>query len=87
MLPFKSNRFNAAYSIGVLHHTPNPYKGIQEANRCLQSNGWFGLSVYSKDSYYDRPILIKYRKIFKILMPFLFYLPPLLYSYFTILYY
>ena len=84
MLPFQSNIFNAAYSIGVLHHTPNPYKGIQEANRCLKSNGWFGLSVYSKDSYYARPILIKYRKIFKILMPFLSYLPPLLYSYFTI---
>ena len=83
-MPFKPNIFDGAFSIGVLHHTPEPNKGVSEIYRCLKYGGWFGLSVYSKGSYYDKKILKKYRRIFNLLKPVFNHYPPLFYSYFAV---
>ena len=47
-LPFKEEVFDFTYSIGVLHHTPKPVKGVQEAFRVLKKDGEFAISVYKK---------------------------------------
>jgi len=83
-LPFKSGTFNGSFSIGVLHHTPNPALGVKEAYRILKKGSWFAISVYSKKSYYDKPIVKYYRKIFIFLMPLFSYYPAILYSYLAI---
>ena len=79
-LPFKDGVFDFAFSIGVLHHTPNPQKGVSEANRVLKSGGEVSISVYSENSYYTFPTVHLWRKIFKLLWPALKQYPPLIYS-------
>ena len=80
-LPFRPGAFQGSFSIGVLHHTPDPEKGVKEAFRVLDKGGWFGLSVYQKNSYYDKPVLKFYRKIFSYLKPLFSFMPAILYSY------
>jgi len=79
-LPFKNGVFDYVFSIGVLHHTPNPQKGITEANRVLKNGGEFSISVYSEDSYYTFPTVHLWRKVFKFLWPVFKHYPPLIYS-------
>mgnify|MGYP001355871534 CR=1 FL=1 len=80
-LPFKSKTFDYAFSIGVLHHTPEPFKAIKNIYSKLKNGGEFSLSVYEKKSYYDsRPVRF-WRYIFRRLRPFLGIFPPLIYSY------
>lgn len=47
-LPFKSNIFDYVTSAGVLHHTPNTKKAIQEAIRVTKSGGRGMISLYYK---------------------------------------
>ena len=42
--------YDFAFSIGVLHHTPDPQRGVLEANRVLKQGGEFSISVYSENS-------------------------------------
>lgn len=79
-LPLRDNVVNNAFSIGVLHHTPDPKKGVSEAYRVLENKGSFALSVYSKDSLYNFPIVHLWRKLFKLLNPIFGYFPALIYS-------
>lgn len=79
-LPLKNNIFDFAYSIGVLHHTPNPEKGVNEAKRILKKNGEFALSVYRKGGYYDLPTVQALRKFFNFLWPVFGPYAPYLYS-------
>ncbi len=79
-LPFKNSVIDFAYSIGVLHHTPNPQKGVQEAFRVIKKGGEFALSVYSKESLYTFSSVAMWRKIFKTLWPVFGHYPPLIYS-------
>lgn len=83
-LPFKTKTFHSSFSIGVLHHTPSPKTGVDEAFRVLKKNGQFSVCVYAKGSYYDTKILKLYRKLFSFLRPFFAFFPPILYSYFMI---
>ena len=80
-LPFKENVFDAAFSIGVLHHTPHPSKGVLEAYRILKNNGWLAISVYGKTGFYKYPNVQAWRKIFATLWPLFGYRPPLIYTY------
>lgn len=82
-LPIRSESLDGAYSIGVLHHTPDPIKGLQEAARVLKPDNWFALSVYGKRGYYDFPSVQAWRKIFSKLWPFFRHYPPLIYTYVT----
>jgi len=83
-LPFKSHIFNSCYSIGVLHHTPQPLVGVKEAHRVLKADSQFSVCVYERDSYYDTKILKLYRKIFSFTRPLLSFLPAILYSHITV---
>lgn len=79
-LPLKDGIFDFAYSIGVLHHTPDPKKGVSEAHRVISDNAEFAISVYSANSYYDYLMTQFWRNFFKFLWPFFGHWPPYLYS-------
>ena len=81
-LPFKKELFDFAYSIGVLHHTPNPIKGVQEVSRVLRQGGEFAISVYKKGGYYDFITVQMWRKIFKGVWPLFGHRLPYLYAQF-----
>ena len=80
-LPIKDNVVDLSFSIGVLHHTPDPLKGIKESFRTLKKNGEFALSVYSKNTNYDLTMVHVWRKVFRATWPILRQYPPLIYSY------
>lgn len=61
-LPFEDNYFDCVCSMGVLHHTPDTQKAIDEVYRVLKPGGRLILMFYHKNS-------IKY-KVFG-LMPYL----------------
>jgi SAM-dependent methyltransferase len=79
-LPLKDETIDFSYSIGVLHHTPNPRKGVEEAYRVLKKDGVFAISVYSKESLYTFSSVTFWRKVFKALWPLFGHYPPLIYS-------
>ena len=45
-LPFKNNEFDYVYSFGVLHHTPNTQKTIDEVYRVLKKDGKACIALY-----------------------------------------
>jgi len=49
-LPFPSGRFGAAYSFGVLHHTPDTGRAIREIHRVLEPGGRAVLMLYHRHS-------------------------------------
>ncbi len=53
--PFNDNEFDLVASIGVLHHTPNCYKGFQECARVTKPGGHMLILLYRKWHWY--PIL------------------------------
>lgn len=54
LLPFEDNTFDCICSMGVLHHTPNPLKAIEEIYRVLKPNGRLIVMFYHKNSFYYR---------------------------------
>lgn len=49
---FKDNCFDVVYSFGVLHHTPNTEKSIDEVYRVLKPGGEALIMLYYKHSYF-----------------------------------
>ena len=49
-LPFEDGSFDAVYSFGVLHHTPNTQKAIDEVYRVLKPGGRIIIMLYHKSS-------------------------------------
>ena len=52
-LPLRPNSVDGAFSIGVLHHTPDPKLGVAQAFHTLRPGGWFAVVVYGRGGYYD----------------------------------
>ena len=53
-LPIKKNYFDFAYSIGVLHHTPNPQVAFEIMADIVCDDGNIGVSLYEVSNY-SRP--------------------------------
>jgi ubiquinone/menaquinone biosynthesis C-methylase UbiE len=51
-LPFKDNTFDAVYSFGVLHHTPDTKQSINELYRVLKRGGKMAVMLYHKGYAY-----------------------------------
>lgn len=83
-LPFLEAVFDGAFSIGVLHHTPNPARGVDQAYKVIKKGGWLAISVYGIKGYYKYPNVQIWRKIFATLWPIFGYRPALLYTFVTV---
>lgn len=81
--PLRAGALDGAYSIGVLHHTPDPAAGVAAMARSVKPGGNLAVCVYPKGSYYDSVLVRAYRAVFKLLQPVLGHYPPLAYSYFA----
>jgi len=53
-LPFRNDIFERIFSLGVLHHTPNPKYTFKRLSRHVKTSGLMSVSVYS-----DEGLLIK----------------------------
>jgi ubiquinone/menaquinone biosynthesis C-methylase UbiE len=51
-LPYDDNSFDFVYSFGVVHHTPDTQKVIDEIHRVLKPGGRCYITVYNKDSLF-----------------------------------
>lgn len=51
-LPFQTGSFDAVYSFGVLHHTPDMTAALSEALRVLRPGGTAVIGVYNRRSYF-----------------------------------
>lgn len=49
-LPFKENFFEIIYSVGVIHHTPEPKKTFLNISKHLKENGMISIWVYAKET-------------------------------------
>jgi SAM-dependent methyltransferase len=47
-LPFRSNTFDAAYSVGVLHHTPDARRAFMSIKEIVKPGGWFGIFIHGQ---------------------------------------
>ncbi len=57
-LPFPDNTFDIVYSFGVLHHTPNTQKAIDEIYRVLKPEGKTIIALYHKYSLFWVSVII-----------------------------
>ncbi|MDP2939852.1 MAG: methyltransferase domain-containing protein [Candidatus Omnitrophota bacterium] len=63
-LPFKDSTFDVVYSFGVLHHTPNTEKAIEDIYRVLKPNGKCTIMLYHKGyAYYLLLLLHGYKQL------------------------
>lgn len=63
--PFKKASFDAGFTIGVLHHTPDPPAGLYQLARVVKSGGKVACHVYPKDDFYDFRSVSIYRKAYQ----------------------
>lgn len=63
-LPFEGNTFDVVYSFGVLHHTPDTQKAIDEVYRVLKPGGKAIIALYHKYSLFWISVIL-YEMVFK----------------------
>ena len=51
-MPFETGEFDVVYSNGVIHHTPNTTRVIQEIHRILKPGGKAIIMVYAENSWH-----------------------------------
>lgn len=79
--PFREGAFDGGFSIGVLHHTPDPRRGVGALARIVRKGGWVACCVYPKGDFYDYASVRRFRAVHHALNGTFEYLPALLYSY------
>ncbi|MER3422194.1 MAG: hypothetical protein C4293_02130 [Nitrospiraceae bacterium] len=79
--PFRDGVFDGGFTIGVLHHTPAPLRGLQALARTVRVGGWVACCVYPKGEFYDYPSVARFRRLHNCLKAILGYYPALAYSY------
>jgi ubiquinone/menaquinone biosynthesis C-methylase UbiE len=62
-LPFADDTFDLIYSHGVLHHTPDTQRAINEAHRVLKPGGRAMVMLYHKNSYNYRVNIMLLRRL------------------------
>ncbi|MFZ2803657.1 MAG: methyltransferase domain-containing protein [Patescibacteria group bacterium] len=53
--PFRPEVFDDGFTIGVLHHTPNPEEGLRQLARTVKPGGNVICRVYSRHGFYAYP--------------------------------
>jgi ubiquinone/menaquinone biosynthesis C-methylase UbiE len=59
-LPFEDQTFDAVYSWGVLYHSPNTQKAINEVYRVLKPGGFAKIMIYNKYSLIGYMLWLRY---------------------------
>lgn len=78
-IPARDNTFDFAYSFGVLHHTPDPVRGLREMIRVVRKAA--PIFVYLYEDHSDSPLKKNLIKITTIIRRITIKLPPrLLYA-------
>jgi len=62
-LPFADEHFDLVYSHGVLHHTPDTQRAIDEVHRVLKPGGRAMVMLYHKNSYNYRVNIMMLRRL------------------------
>src|SRR5262249_19045643 len=47
--PLRPGAFDAAFSLGVLHHLPDPARGFRALAAAVREDGWFQVWVYGRE--------------------------------------
>lgn len=81
--PFRSDSFDGGYTIGVLHHTPEPERGLVALAKTIKINGWVSCSVYPNNRFYAYPSVARFRKMHNFIKPIFGYSVALIYAYFS----
>lgn len=53
-LPFREKQFDIIYSLGVLHHTPDPQQAFSHLAQCLKERGIISIWVYGTAGKYQK---------------------------------
>ena len=67
--PFRKGAFDAGYSIGVLHHTPDPAAGLRSLAGTVREGGVVACCVYPLDGLYGIPAVSACRKVHRAVSP------------------
>lgn len=51
-LPYENNSFDLVYSWGVIHHSPDTFKSLEELVRVTKPGGTIKLMIYNRSSLY-----------------------------------
>ena len=79
--PLREGVLDGAYSIGVLHHTPDPERGVSSMSRAVRPGGWVACCVYPRGGFYDQPSVARLRRVHARLMNRFGHYPALGYAY------
>lgn len=75
-LPFSSHAFDYVYSIGVLHHLPNPETGFHKLVQQVKTGGHISIWVYGRENNFSLIMANPLRKYFfsRIPLSFTYYI-------------
>lgn len=59
-LPYASDSFDTVYSYGVLHHSPDTKRALEEVYRVLKTNGEARIMIYHKESIVGLMLWMRY---------------------------
>jgi SAM-dependent methyltransferase len=79
--PFREGVFDGGFTIGVLHHTPEPEEGLRALAHSVRPGGWVSCCVYPRGGFYENKSVERFRRLHAKLFNTFEYLPALIYSY------